>query len=178
MIPTVDKICSSSLADSQDILQLFDDKCFKIVSGKDITGQFCLGDFAFPVDGQGCISINLELDGGEKTIFDNEILSIASPFNELEIGKPYVRAVMLKITYPLDDINGEEINIKDKKVELWIEDAESLEFKKIPLYNLFMIFTNPKSNDPRDLINRIKIVNPHVLYKVKISGLVIYGNAE
>lgn len=178
MIPTVDKICSNSYNDEQDILQLFDDKSFKIVSGADITGQFFLDTFAFPSDGHGCISVNLEMNGGEKIIFNNEVLTIGSPPEDLESGKLYIRGILLKICYPTQDDNGDEINIEDKKVQLWIEDAASLEFKLLPLYNFFALFTNPKSNNPEDLINRIKIINQNKLYKIKVTGLIIYGEAK
>lgn len=171
-------ICSNGSGASQDILQLFDDKCFKIVSGAEITGQFCMGDFAFPSDGHSCISLNVDVNQGELTLFDNEILSIGSPIIDLTEGKLFVRGILLKVTYPDKDDNGEEILITDKKVELWIEDAETLQYKELPLYNFFALFTNPKSNDPRDLINRIKIVNPNPLYKIKVSGLIVYGKVQ
>lgn len=169
-------ICSNS--SSQDILQLFDDKCYKIVSGVSITGQFCMGDFAFPSDGHSCISLNIDVNQGELTLFDNEILTIGSPIMDLIEGKLFVRGILIKIDYPTKDDNGEEIVITDKKVELWIEDAESLQYNKLPLYNFFSLFTNPKSNDPRDLINRIKIVNPNELFKIKVSGLIVYGKVQ
>lgn len=179
-IPTVDRICDKYYADKQDILQLFDDKCFKIVSGADITAQFCLGDFAFPSDGHSCISMDLSMNGGEKILFDNEILTTGSPSLgiTLDSGKLYARGILLNIEYPSLDDNGEEIDIADKKVELWIEDAESLTWNKFPLYNLFIYTTNPKSNESKDLINRIKIVNPNELFKIKIRGLIIFGEAK
>jgi hypothetical protein len=178
-IPTVDKICDKSYADLQDILQLFDNKCFKIVSGADTTAQFCLGDFAFPSDGHSCISMDLSMNGGERLLFDNEILTTGSPDIgiQLETGKLYARGILLTVEYPDEDDNGEEIDISDKKVELWIEDAGSLEWKKLPLYNLLIYTTNPKSNSSIDLINRIKIVNPNELFKIKIKGLIIFGEA-
>ena len=171
-------VCMKSSSASQDILQLFDDKCFKIVSGSSIAGSFCLDDFAFPVDGHSCLGLDVKVSPGELTIFDNEILTTGSPFTDLEEGDVYARGVIIKVTYPTADDDGDEILIGDKKVELWIEDAETLEYKKHPMYNLFMLFTNPKSNDPRDLINRIKIVNPNANYKVSISALIVYGNVQ
>lgn len=177
-IPKIGDICDGGSASSQAILQLFDDKCFKIVQGASAKTGFCLDDFAFPVDGMSCIEIDAQMDGGELTLFDNEILTIGSPMLDLTEGSMFVRGIMIKITYPKKDDNGEEILITDKSVELWIEDAETLTYKKLPLYNLFTLFTNPKSNDPRDLINRIKIVNPNSLYNVKISGLIVYGKTQ
>ena len=93
-------------------------------------------------------------------------------------GKLFVRGILLSIEYPSKDTNGEDIDIVDKNVELWIEDAETLQYKKHPLHNFFSIFTNPKSNDPRDLINRIKIVNPNTLFSVKVKGLIVYGKVQ
>jgi len=176
-IPKINNFCSKS-GSTQAILQLFDDKTFKIVDGANTKNGFDLSDFAFPVDSMSCIEIDVVMDGGELTLFDNEILTIGSPSLDLTEGSLFVRGIMIKITYPVNDDNGDEINITDKSVELWIEDAETLTFKKLPLYNLFTLFTNPKSNDPKDLINRIKIVNPNALYKVKITGLIVYGKAQ
>jgi len=174
MIPQINDICCDSKS-SQPILQLFDDKCFKIVEGENTTGGFCLGDFAFPADGYSCINIELSLSGGEHTIFDNELLPLAVPAENLPVDTSYARGILLYIKYPTTDINGEEISIQDKKVTLAIEGAESGSLVNYPLYNLFTMFTNPKSNDPLDLINRIKVINPSDLFKVQIKGLVIFG---
>jgi hypothetical protein len=179
MISKVNDICNKDGSTSQEILQLFDDKCFKLVKGADVTGSFCLDDFAFPSDGHICMSMNIEMGGGEElTLFDNEILTVGSPASELEMNDMYVRGIIIKITYPVNDDDGEEIDITDKSVELWIEDAATLQYKKYSLYNLFSIFTNPKSNDPSDLINRIKIVNPNELFDIKVDGLIIYGKVQ
>jgi len=175
-IPKINTLCNSS--STQDILQLFDDKCFKVVSGTSTGSEFCLADFAFPVDGTSCMSLSAEMLGGEIVLFDNEILTIGSPVTDLTLDKIYVRGILLKITYPINDDNGEEIDIANKSVELWIEDAETLTYKKYNLYNLFAMFTNPKSNDPTDLINRIKIVNSNSTFNIKVSGLITYGKVK
>jgi hypothetical protein len=177
-IPKIDDVCINNASDNQAILQLFDDKCFKIVQKEKTSDGICLADFAFPVDGQSCITLDADMDSGEITLFDNQILTAGSPVLDLTSGAIFVRGIILKVTYPLNDDNGEEIDITDKNVELWIEDAETLAYKEHPMYNLFTLFTNPKSNDPRHLINRIKIVNPNLLYKVKVSALIIYGTVK
>jgi hypothetical protein len=177
-IPKLDSVCSNDAGGNQPILQLFDDKCFKIVDREKSKTAFCLDDFAFPVDGSSCIELEGTMDGGEMSLFDNQILTIGSPILDLESDTIFVRGVMVKITYPANDSNGEEIDIVDKNVEIWIEDAETLNYKKHPLHNLFVMFTNPKSNDPRHLINRIKIVNPNPLYAVSISALIVYGKVK
>jgi hypothetical protein len=176
MIPKINNICDCCDSD-QSILQLFNDQCFKIIDGADTKGSFCLSDFAFPSDGYSCLDLNLNVLNGETTLFDNEILTVGSPSITLTKGNLYARGILLKITYPVNDDNGEEILITDKNVELWIEDAATLIYKQLPLYNLFIMFTNPKSNDPSQLINRIKVVNPND-YKVKVTGLVIFGEAQ
>ena len=177
-IPKLESVCSNDTGGNQPILQLFDDKCFKIVDREKSQSAFCLDDFAFPVDGKSCIELDGKMDGGEIVLFDNGILTIGSPILDLNTDANYVRGVMVKITYPTNDSNGEEIDIVDKNVELWIEDAATLNYKEYPLYNLFVMFTNPKSNDPRHLINRIKVVNPNPLYAVSISALIIYGKVK
>ena len=174
MIPSISNICNDSTS-NQPILQLFNDKCFKIVDKDATTGQFCIGDFAFPADGHSCISIEVGASGSEHMIFDNGLAPIVPPVPDLNSDTSYARGVLLHVTYPTLDINGDELNISDKKVIVSIEDVSSGSFINHPLYNLFTIFTNPKSNDPLDLINRIKIVNPSTLFKVKIKGLIIYG---
>ena len=176
MIPKINNICDCCDTD-QPILQLFEDKCFKIADGAETKGSFCMGDIAFPSDGYSCLDINLGVLTGETTLFDNEIIAVGSPNSTLTSGQNYARGILIKITYPVNDDNAEEISILDKSVELWIEDVASLTYKKYPLYNLFVLFTNPKSNDPSELINRIKIVNPNS-YKVKVTGLVIFGEAQ
>jgi hypothetical protein len=40
------------------------------------------------------------------------------------------------------------------------------------------MFTNPKSNDPEDLINKIEIINPNLDYVIKVSALVLFGKAD
>lgn len=173
----VSNICDRS-GDTQKLLQLFDDKCFKIIDGSDAKSAFCLDDFAFPVDGHSCISIDIEMIGGELVLFDNYVQIIGSPSQDLTQDKQYVRGILLKVDYPSLDDNGEEILITDKKVSLYIEDVDTLQYRRYPMYNLFSLFTNPKSNDPADLINKIKIVNPSDIFNVNISGLLIYGKAQ
>lgn len=175
MLPTLNNICDCC-DNNQAILQLFDDKCFKIIEGAGTIGQFCLSDFAFPVDSHSCINFTINSEE-EYSVFDNGIISLGSPSADLLSGNLYVRGVMIKIVYPTNNDDGEEISIVDKNVELWIEDAETLDYKKHPLHNLFILFTNPKSNDPKTLINRIKIVNPNTNFKIKLVGLITYGKA-
>jgi hypothetical protein len=175
MLPAINNICDCC-DNNQPILQLFDDKCFKIIEGAGIIGSFCLNDFAFPSDSHSCINFNLNTEE-EYTLFDNGITSIGSPSMDLISGNLYVRGIMIKIVYPTNNNDGEEVSIVDKNVELWIEDAETLDYKKHPMHNLFILFTNPKSNDPKTLINRIKIVNPSTEFKIKLIGLIIFGKA-
>lgn len=162
--------------ENQPILQLFDDRCFRVVDGKETHGEFCIKDFAFPVDGYQCTGLNASLNGGEITLFDNEV-TLISPSGVLESGKLYARGVMIRIYYPTNDENGEEIKLIDKSVKILIEDAETLTSNEYPLYDLFTIFTNPKSNKTSDLINKIKIINPNLLYNIRVTALVLYGKA-
>lgn len=173
MIPQLSTVCDKS--SSQNILQLFDDKCFKIVEQDKTTGEFCLGGFAFPADGHSCINIEVGASGGEQIIFDNGLAPIVPPVDDLSADTVYARGLLLYVTYPTLDTNGDEIDISDKKVIVSIEDVANASYTDHSMYNLFTIFTNPKSNDPLDLINRIKVINPNVLFKVNIKGLVIYG---
>jgi len=177
-INKIEAFCENAASNNQAILQLFNDKCFKIVQKTETAGDFCIGDFAFPVDGYSCIHLDADVDNGEIILFDNHILTSGSPMLDLSTGVVYARGIILKVTYPTNDSNGEEIDISDKNVELWIEDAASLTYKGHPLYNLFTMFTNPTSNNPIHLINRIKIVNPNLLYAVKISALIVYGKVK
>ena len=169
-IPQLSNICNTG-AGIQPTLQLFDDKCFKIVEADKTTGQFCMGDFAFPTDGYTCVSLNIPLTG-DLTLFDN---STVLPLTELTADTNYVRGIMLQITYPSEDINGDEIAISDKKVTISVETVASGVFVDMPLYNFYAHFTNPRSNDPLDLINRIKITSPSSLFKVDVKGLILYG---
>jgi hypothetical protein len=177
MISNLNDICDCCGGDSQPILQLFNDKCFKVVDGKDTRENFCLTDFAFPTDGESCVNLTGTIDGGTVSIFDNSVIP-ASPVQLLDSGKLYARGILIKVTYPANDNNSEEILIANKSVRLIIERADTLELTEYPLYNFFAMFTNPKSNDPSELINKIEIVNPNTDYPVRVSALVVYGLAE
>ena len=163
--------------ESQPILQLFDDRCFRVVEGKDVHGEFCLKDFAFPADGYSCIGLNVDTDGGEILIFDNK-LDTLSPSSELISGELYARGVLIRIVYPTYDNNGESLTLADKSMKLYIENGESLAGIELPLYDLFTMFTNPKSNKTSELINKIKVVNPSTKFKIRVVALVIYGKAD
>jgi hypothetical protein len=67
------------------------------------------------------------------------------------------------------------LSISNKKVTVSVEDVAAASYRDHSIYNLFTIFTNPKSNVTLDLINRIKITNSSALFKVDIKGLIIYG---
>jgi len=177
-IPNLNDICDCCGGyENQPYLQLFNDKCFKIVDQKDIQGEFCLGDVTLAVDGYQCVGLNLEAGGGTLTIFDNQVI-INSPSQILESGKAYARGVLIKITYPIYDNNSEEILLSKKSVKISIERASDMQSLEYPLHNLFVMFTNPKSNDPEDLINKIEIINPNLDYVIKVSALVLFGKAD
>lgn len=160
-------------SDDQLSLQLFNDKSFGITDGKSILEDFSIGDFAMPVDGHTCVSLNIESAGGTYVVFDN---NLSIPPVPLDSGKGYARGLLLKITYPTNNSNSEEILISDKSVDLTIETFDGIS-TTYPLYNLFIMFTNPKSNDPAKLINKIEITNPNTDYVIRITGLVILGTA-
>jgi len=177
MIPDLNAVCDCCGGyENQPILQLFDDKCFRIVDGKETDGAFCLKDFAFPTDGHTCVNLTVTLDGGEITLFDNQVDTI-SPSGTLETDKLYARGVMIRIIYPTYDTDGESVAFVDKSVKIVLETSDTLASTEYPLYDLFTIFTNPKSNDAYDLINKIKILNPNMLYNVRVSALVLFGKA-
>jgi hypothetical protein len=176
MIPNLNEICDCCGGNAnQPVLQVINN-CFSITDGKDILGQFCLNDFGFPTDGHTCIGINVDSDHGTKNIFNNELL-VFSPAGELISGKAYARGILLKIIYPTTDNNGEDIILTNKNVILSIETYDG-NVSEYPLYNFFSIFTNPKSNEPSQLINKIDIINPNTDYSIRISALVLFGNAE
>lgn len=178
MIPKLNDICQCCCGNErQPLLQLFDDKCFKITDGTSTEGSFCLDDFAFPADGYQCFSLTADPAGGEITLFDNQTEGL-SPSAVLESEKLYARGIMIKIAYPINDDNGEEILITNKNVTIALQNTDDYSESQFPLHNFFSIFTNPKSNQTSDLINRIKIINPNLEYSVKVAALVIFGKAE
>jgi hypothetical protein len=160
-------------SENQPILQLFDDKCFGIVDGKEVTEDFCIKDFAFPTDGYSCAGLTIESSGGTHELFNN---NLPVPMVILESGKAYARGILLKVTYPTNDSNSEEILISAKNVQLTIETFDGIS-TDYPLYNFFSIFTNPKSNDPSQIINKIEVTNLNTDYPVRISALILFGNA-
>jgi hypothetical protein len=177
MISNLNDICDCCGGDNQPILQLFNDKCFKVVDGKEARESFCLNDFAFPTDGESCVGLTGTVDGGTVALFDNNVIP-ESPAQVLQSGRLYARGILLKVTYPANDNNGEEITIANKSVSLVIEKASTLEVTEYSLYNFFAIFTNPKSNKISDLINKIEIINPNLDYQVRVSALIVYGLAN
>lgn len=174
-IPKINEICNCCGDSTQPILQLFNDKCFRIVEKDQVHGDFCLGNFAFPVDGYQCTGINLDINGGETTLFDNAIVN-ASPAELLEEEKLYARGILLRVIYPTNDNDGETLSTLDKSILVYIENVDQVGVT-FPLYDLLTWFTNPKSDKVQDLINKIKIINPNTKYKIRVSGLVIYGKA-
>lgn len=175
MIPKLSEICDCCGGNgSQEYLKLFDDQCFKIISGADTLGSFCLKDFIFPVDGHACLATTVK-PGAETLIFDNQLVPF-SPSDDLETGSSYARGLILRIFYPITDDDGNDLSIVDKNVTLVVENS-NLQQNTYSLYDLFTIFTNPKSNDPQNLINKIKVINPNANYSIKVSALVIYGES-
>lgn len=160
-------------SENQPILQLFDNKCFGIVDGKEVTEDFCIKDFAFPTDGYSCAGLTIDSSGGTHELFNN---NLPVPMVILDSGKAYARGILLKVTYPTNDSNSEEILISNKNVVLTIETYNGVS-TDYPLYNFFSIFTNPKSNDPSQIINKIEITNPNTDYPIRISALILFGNA-
>jgi hypothetical protein len=179
MISKLDDICTCCGGyENQPLLQLFEDGCFRIVDGKETKGGFCINDFAFPVDGYNCVNLNIELDGGEITLFDNKLDEISPLPETLESGKAYARGVMIRVAYPINDQNGEELKYTDKSVKIYLENSETFVGSEFPIHDFFTIFTNAKSNRPQDLINKIKIINPNESYNVRINAIILMGNAE
>ena len=160
--------------ENQPILQLFEDKCFKVYDGTKLNGEFCLADFAFPVDGHTCTGLNVNVSD-ELVIFDNALDPLG--VDPLESGKLYARGVIIKIVYPTNDVDGDELEYVQKSVKLVMQNSTTFAETEYPLSDLFMIFTNAKSNRREDLINKIKVVNPNSNYAIRVMALVIFGEA-
>ena len=169
-------LCSCSTVATKPLLTVID-KCFVISDCDDVVGKFCLNDFAFPVDGSQCIRLEVpkSIAGAEwqsLSLFDNGI-TIASPSEDLDKDKLYVRGILLKINYTHEDNNSEEVKLIDKKASISITNA-ALEECNYPLYSFFSIFTNPVTLDPSDFINKIVVYNPSIKYSFNVDALVIY----
>lgn len=153
------------------------EKCFTISDQDKVTGQICLDDFAYPVDGRRCVGLEVPktAEGAKDesiTLFDNEI-EITSPSEELDPNKSYARGIILKIVYPTQDENLEEVPLVSKKCFITITNSLGQECT-YPLYNFFSIFTNPETVDPEDFINKIVITNPSTKYNFYVDALIIY----
>jgi hypothetical protein len=161
--------------ENQPILQLFDNKCFKIVNTSEKGCEFCLGDFAYPVDGHSCIGLNVSSNGGAITVFDNDL----DPLNTdpLESEKLYARAALIRIYYPTNDSDGDELQYTDKSVVLRMTNYQGFE-SEFPVNDVFTIFTNAKSNVQSDLINKIRIINPNLNYEVRVVAMILFGKAQ
>jgi hypothetical protein len=172
----INGLCACSTVATKPLLTVVD-QCFTIGECDKTTGQICLDDFAFPVDGKQCIGLEIpkSVIGAENqslTLFDNGIV-IASPAEDLDSNKSYVRGVILKIVYSVEDDNLEEVPLSSKKCFITITNALGEECT-YPLYNLFTIFTNPQTVDPQDFINKIVVTNPSTRYSFKVDALLIY----
>lgn len=171
-IPKLDEICDCCGGyDSLKILQLSDEKCFNIVEGDKTGAAFCLKDFAFLSQNHQCLDVSIK-PGGRLNLF--QVDAVFSPSSVLEDDTQYPRGIMILVKYPSDDINGEEIELKDKTVTLTIVDIEGNELT-IPLHSLYTWFTNPVSGDPADLINSIAVNNPNTDFGVTLQVLVIFN---
>jgi len=178
-LPNLTNICTECGGyENQPMLRLMDNKSFAVLDGKNIDEEFYLKNFGIPVDGTTCVNLNVELGGGELTLFDNEIVPLSPAEELLTSGKLYARGILLKTTFPLNDENTEEIKFIDKSLNIYIERADTFEATEYPIFELFIMFTNPKSNKVKDLINKIKIINYNSNYKVRINALILFGKAE
>jgi hypothetical protein len=152
------------------------DQCFVVGDCDKTLAEFCLDEFAYPVDGYQCYNLEIPkscegcLDESI-TLFDNEI-TIVSPSEDLNKEKLYARGILLYIDYLFEDSNGEEVPLKDKKAWITITNADEDECT-YPLYNFFSIFTNPETVDPSDFINKIVVTNPSTKYSFNVRALVI-----
>lgn len=169
-------LCSCSTVVTKPLLTVID-KCFVISDCDKVIGKLCLDDFAFPVDGSQCIRLEVpkSTPGAQwesLTLFDNKI-TVASPSEDLDNEKLYVRGLLLKINYLHEDSNSEEVQLIDKKASISITNA-TLEECNYPLYNFFSIFTNPVTLDPLDFINKIVVYNPSTKYKFEVDALILY----
>ncbi len=88
MIPKLDEICDCCGGRGNlKILQLFDDKCFKIVEGTKTQSVMCLGDFAFLAENHVCNGSVIP-PGEDITLFESTLLS---PGTQLIEGMIYDR---------------------------------------------------------------------------------------
>ena len=171
MIPKLDEICDCCGGyESLKILQLFDDKCFKIVEGTSAKSVMCLGDFAFLSENHTCNG-SLVPGGEDIVLFESTLLSPSSTLIE---GKIYARGIMLYVKYPRYKSDGSELALKDKNVKLEITNSNG-EATEYPLHTLFMWFANPISDNSDDLINKIKLINPNIDYEITFESIVIYN---
>lgn len=151
-------------------------QCFVVGDCDKTIAEFCLDEFAYPVDGYQCYNLEIPrscegcLDES-LTLFDNEI-TIASPSEDLNSEKLYARGILLYIDYGGLDLNGEEVAMQNKKAWITITNASN-EACTYPLYNFFSIFTNPQTVDPSDFINKIVVTNPSTKYSFNVRALVI-----
>ena len=158
--------------ENQPLLQLSDKKCFEIVNTSESGCEFCLGDFAYPVDGHTCLALNVPSNGSAVTIFDNSL----DPLNvdPLPSESLYARAALVRIYYPTNDDDGEEIQYVNKSAKVRITNYQGFE-TDLPVNDVFTIFTNAKSNVQSDLINKIRIINPNSNYTIRVTAMVLFG---
>jgi len=174
MIPKLDEICDCCGGYGLlKILQLFDDKCFKIVEGTKTQSVMCLDSFAYLAENHVCNGSVLQ-SGEDITLFESTLLSPAASLIE---GKIYPRAIMLLIKYPAEVESGADLALKDKNVTLSITNSNGEE-TDYPLHTLYMWFGNPISDSADDLINKIKLTNPNADYDITFESIVIWNKVQ
>ena len=101
------------------------DNCFVALDaiGKEVA-KLCLTGWSFPA--QNASLLNLDLLPGDSTLlFDNQLTNyIASP---LPSNKAYVRGVLIKVTYPSLDANGQTVDPSLYTCKLTLSNLQDLQ---------------------------------------------------
>lgn len=129
------------------------DNCFVIKQSDTVLAELCcLSNISLPMGGFERVSSPVAASG-TMTLFDNNL--DISPVS----GEAQVRGVIMCVTYPSLDANGEEIESKDKNVILHLYDKDNNHFE-LPIAKSFVSLGNPVTDDSSKVINRIVVENP------------------
>lgn len=166
------QLCSD-VTDGKGTL-ILDDQCFTVIQHNQVAAQFCfLKGLSYPTDNASLISQEI-LPGHTLELFDNNTDQFDPAL--LPTNQTFVRAFIIWVQYPKNDLNGETVVGSTKFVTVTLENYDEDTFD-IPTYNLFAHTANPVTTDATKIINSLRITNPQA-YPVCVKALLIYTKSD
>jgi hypothetical protein len=114
---------------------------------------------------------------GTGTEFIESVPPNTTSYYLLAADRNYVRGVLLSISYPKVDKNGDDILPADRECQLIITNR-NYDSLTIPVCDVFAHFSNPETRGADGIINRIEVVNPRDSFSIKVGAMLIYTKSN